>query len=321
MAQPKQQVHPNDFKDSTAWEWIAEHEGISIADLRLKHGLERPYFSWISQLEAKRKYAGKFGPLFEKQWIFPAGVPLEQSSSYATAWFKAALVSTPYSIDLCAGMGIDSYALSQREGIKQHWANELNPDLAQLLQRNLAASKVTIAPAEELFEAIEAWKQALSIAPTDLTIYIDPDRRTRGNKAHSIEHTVPNLPSLQGRWLECAHTLVSKHSPYGFLRRAETTSELCGHLCGGIPRGMQGIIVCATKELGRGCGNTYGGHFRRKSSTLIYRQPFGTSCSAYGRNTYLSHPARSSAIEKWRTRGAAWLDGREKIGRRQHVYF
>lgn len=217
MAQPKQQVHPNDFKDSTAWEWIAEHEGISIADLRLKHGLERPYFSWISQLEAKRKYAGKFGPLFEKQWIFPTGVPLEQSSSYATAWFKAALVSTPYSIDLSAGMGIDSYALSQREGLRQHWANELNPDLAQLLQRNLAASKVSCAPAEELFEAIEAWKQVLSISPTDLTLYVDPDRRASGNRARSLEHTLPHLPSLQGQWLECAHTLVSKHSPMASL--------------------------------------------------------------------------------------------------------
>lgn len=221
MAQPQQQVDPEDFTDSVAWAWIAEHKGISIADLRLKYGLQRPYFSWISQIEAERKYVRKFGPLFEKKWLFPTGVPLEQSSSYATGWFKATLVTTPYSIDLCAGMGIDSHALSQREGLKQHWANELNPDLAQLLRHNLAASKVTSAPAEELFEAIEAWKQALSIAPTDLTIYIDPDRRTRGNKAHSIEHTVPNLPSLQGRWLECAHTLVSKHSPMASLEELQ----------------------------------------------------------------------------------------------------
>ena len=225
MAQRQQQVNPNDFQDSAAWEWIAEHEGFSIADLRLKYGLERPYFSWISQLEAKREYTRKFGPLFEKQWLFPTGVPLEQSSSYATAWFKAALVTTPYSIDLCAGMGIDSYALSQREGLKQHWANELNPDLAQLLQHNLAASKLSNAPAEELFEAIEAWKQALSIDPIDLTIYVDPDRRARGNKAHSIKYTVPNLPSLQGKWLECAHTLVSKHSPMASL---EELSQLRG---------------------------------------------------------------------------------------------
>ena len=217
MAQPEQQVHPGDFSEPSAWAWIADHEGGSIADLRLKHGLERPYFSWISQLEAKRKYARKFGPLFEKQWLFPTGLPLEQSSSYATAWFKATLVTTPYSIDLCAGMGIDSYAISQRPELQQHWANELNPDLAQLLKHNLPTAKVSSAPAEELFEAIEAWKQALSIGPEDLTIYVDPDRRTSGNKAHSIEHTVPHLPSLQGQWLECAHTVVSKHSPMASL--------------------------------------------------------------------------------------------------------
>lgn len=217
MAQPQQQVHPGDFSEPSAWAWMADHERSSIADLRLKHGLERPYFSWISQLEAKRKYARKFGPLFEKQWLFPTGLPLEQSSSYATASFKATLVTTPYSIDLCAGMGIDSYAISQRPELQQHWANELNPDLAQLLKHNLPTAKVSSAPAEELFEAIEAWKQALSIGPEDLTIYVDPDRRTSGNKAHSIEHTVPHLPSLQGQWLECAHTVVSKHSPMASL--------------------------------------------------------------------------------------------------------
>ncbi|MCH1402031.1 MAG: hypothetical protein L7U78_05845 [Schleiferiaceae bacterium] len=217
MAQPQQQVIPEDFSDSAAWTWIAKHERVSVADLRLKYGLERPYFSWISQLEAKRKYARKFGPLFEKQWLFPTSLPLEQSSSYATAWFKATLVTTPYSIDLCAGMGIDSYALSRRPELQEHWANELNPDLAQLLQHNLPNLKVSSAPAEELFGPIEAWKQALNIGPEDLTLYVDPDRRTSGNKAHSIEHTVPHLPSLQRQWLECAHTIISKHSPMASL--------------------------------------------------------------------------------------------------------
>jgi len=225
MALPKQQVHPGDFSEPSAWAWMADHERSSIADLRLKHGLERPYFSWISQLEAKRKYARKFGPLFEKQWLFPTGLPLEQSSSYATASFKATLVTTPYSIDLCAGMGIDSYAISQRPELQQHWANELNPDLAQLLKHNLPTAKVSNAPAEELFEAIEGWKQALSIGPEDLTIYVDPDRRTSGNKAHSIERTVPHLPSLQGQWLECAHTIISKHSPMASLEELKQLQD------------------------------------------------------------------------------------------------
>ena len=216
-----QQVHCDDFSDPLAWDWIAKNELTPIADLRLKYGLERPYFSWISQLEAKRKYARKFGPLFEKQWLFPTGLPLEQSSSYATAWFKTTLVTTPYSIDLCAGMGIDSYAFSQRKGLQQHWANELNQDLAQLLQHNLPNTKVSSAPAEELFTAIEAWKQALSIGPEDLTLYVDPDRRANGNKVHSIEHTLPNLPSLQGQWLGCAHTLISKHSPMASLEELQ----------------------------------------------------------------------------------------------------
>ncbi|MGB0194092.1 MAG: hypothetical protein ACPF8Z_02730, partial [Schleiferiaceae bacterium] len=101
-----------------------------------------------------------------------------------------------YSIDLCAGMGIDSCALLQRPELKEHWANELNQDLAQLLRHNLPTAKVSSAHAEELFTAIEAWKQDLGIGPEDLTIYLDPDRRASGNKAHNLEHTVPHLPSL-----------------------------------------------------------------------------------------------------------------------------
>ena len=217
MAQRHQQVHPEDFLDSSAWNWIAENRQSSVSDLRLKFGLSRPHFSWIGQIEAKRKYARKFGPLFETHWLFPIGLPLEQSSSYATAWFKATLVTTPFSIDLCAGMGMDSFALSQREGLKLHWANELDTDLAQLLRHNLPNTKVSSAPAEELSEAIVAWQQAHSIAPTELTIYLDPDRRASGHKAHSIEHTVPHLPSLQTKWLKCGHTLISKHSPMASL--------------------------------------------------------------------------------------------------------
>jgi hypothetical protein len=217
MPQSQYQVHPEDFLDPSAWEWITENLQSSVSDLRLKFGLARPHFSWIGQIEAKRKYARKFGPLCETRWLFPTGLSLEQSSSYATAWFKATLVTTPFSIDLCAGLGMDSFALSQRKGLKAHWANEINPELANLLQYNLPTSKVSKQPAEELFEAIEAWKQAHGIAPGELTIYLDPDRRTSGHRAHSIEHTVPNLPSLQSKWLECAHTLVSKHSPMASL--------------------------------------------------------------------------------------------------------
>ena len=217
MSQPNQQVHPEDFDDHKSWIWIDAHYSKSIQDLRLKYGLERPYFSWISQIDARRKYAKKFGPLLMNKWIFPTGLPLEQSSSWATAAFKASLVRTPYSIDLCAGMGVDSYALSTRMGVQKHWANELNEELAQLLKHNLPNVNISNAPAEELMKELEQWKKEHKISAEALTIYVDPDRRANGNKAHSIDDTVPHLPSLQSLWLECAHTLLSKHSPMASL--------------------------------------------------------------------------------------------------------
>ncbi len=221
MPQPIQQVHPEDFNSPESWQWIANNQDASLQDLRLKYGLERPYFSWISQLEAQRKYGKKFKPLLSNNWIFPTGLPLEQSSSWATAVFKASLVRTPFSIDLCAGMGVDSLALSQRFEVQKHWANELNADLARLLAHNLPAVKITNAPAEELMNELEQWKKEHQISAEALTIYVDPDRRATGNKAHSITQTVPHLPSLQKQWLESAHNVLSKHSPMASLEELQ----------------------------------------------------------------------------------------------------
>ena len=114
MGHPKQQVDPEDFKLKEADLWLSANAHSSVADLRLKYGLSRPYFSWITRLEAQHKYAKKFPKLLQTEWVFPAGQATEQSSSERTAEYKASLVSSPYTVDLCAGMGIDSWALTNR---------------------------------------------------------------------------------------------------------------------------------------------------------------------------------------------------------------
>jgi len=137
MAHPKQQVHPEDLERPEAKDWLASHQDTGLKDLRLKFGLKRPYASWIAQLEVQRKYANKFPSLLLANWIFPTGQATEQSSSERTALYKASLISSQFTVDLCAGMGIDSWAFTQRDGSFGHFANELDPGLSKLLKFNL----------------------------------------------------------------------------------------------------------------------------------------------------------------------------------------
>lgn len=181
-----------------------------MEQLRLKYGLKEPYFSAIAQLHARKKYAAKFEDL-PSSWIFPTGLALEQSSSVATATFKGELLSTPYFVDLCAGMGIDTWALENKSSTKQGLAFELNEGVARLLETNL--EKTRVVQNEARLDLIDEWVKTQKISKEDLTIYLDPDRRAQGKRSFGIADCTPNLIVLQEELLERSSRVISKHSP------------------------------------------------------------------------------------------------------------
>ena len=227
MAHPKLQVHPEDFDGPEATVWLASHKDSSSADLRLKYGLSRPFSSWITQLEVRRKYGTKFPTLLQSNWIFPTGQAAEQSSSERTAQYKAGLISTPYTVDLCAGMGIDSWALNQRIGSHGHFVNELDPGLSQLLKVNLKNTEHTATTAEAALPDLKRWLQEKNIAPSAVTIYLDPDRRTGAGKSVALQDASPNVVILQHEFLKLSHTLLTKHSPMVDLKALNELEYLC----------------------------------------------------------------------------------------------
>ena len=227
MAHPKQQVHPEDFEGLEATDWLASHKDSSYADLRLKYGLSRPYSSWIAQLEARRKYRTKFPTLLKTNWIFPTGQATEQSSSERTAAYKAGLISTPYTVDLCAGMGIDSWAFNQRTESRGHFVNELDPGLSQLLEVNLKNTKHTTATAEAVLPDLKRWLHEKNVTPSEVTIYLDPDRRTGAGKSVALQDASPNVVILQHEFLKLSHTLLTKHSPMVDLKALHELEYLC----------------------------------------------------------------------------------------------
>ena len=213
MAHPKQQVHPEDFNDPKATAWLESHKDMAVSALRLKFGLKRPYASWIAQLEVQRKYANKFPALLLGNWIFPTGQATEQSSSERTAHYKASLISSPFTVDLCAGMGIDSWAFTRREDCFGHFANELDPGLSRLLKVNLKNTIHTAGTATSVLPKLKSWLLEKDISPSEVTIYLDPDRRTGTGKSVALRDASPNVIVLQHELLKMSQTLMTKHSP------------------------------------------------------------------------------------------------------------
>ncbi|PIB36924.1 hypothetical protein BFP72_16695 [Reichenbachiella sp. 5M10] len=123
--------------------------------------------------------------------VYPAGVSLEQSSSEATAQYKARLIEGRSLTDLTAGFGIDSYYFSRE--LEKVVAVEKNPGLTPVVTHNfevLGVQNITYVQAEAI-DYLENESE-----PT-AAYFIDPARRDDANqKLHRIEDCQPNILEL-----------------------------------------------------------------------------------------------------------------------------
>jgi len=88
-------------------DFIAQHLNADPKQLLLKHGRQKQPL--IAQIEARQKARYKLPTWYQNlDLVFPAAVSVEQSSSEATARYKASLMSGKLLIDLTGGMGIDT---------------------------------------------------------------------------------------------------------------------------------------------------------------------------------------------------------------------
>ena len=202
------------------WKWVFAHLDAKPVELRLKHGNQEPFYSAISQVEARARYSKKFKDFICSRWVFPVGIGLEQSSSVATAKIKQRLFRAPYSADLCGGLGMDSYFICERLSSKKHVVFERNLGLAQLLKHNLTASKVI--SSEFNFDDLDDWIKRENIHANELEVYLDPDRRSNDRRSFSILEGAPNLVSIQGDLLTRCAKIIAKHSPMVDLNEIES---------------------------------------------------------------------------------------------------
>jgi len=190
--------------------FIKEHEKDDIFFLKL-------HFSNVSnvdidlairQITGKQKVKTKV-PLFysTKDFLYPAQLSLEQSSSETTACYKSTICKGNSLVDLTGGFGVDCYFMSRQ--FKQTIYVEHQENLCGLAIYNfkiLGSNTIKVVHSE-------TEKYVLEMDHADW-IFIDPARRgTGGKKVVLLSDCEPDLSKLYPQLLERATRVMIKLSP------------------------------------------------------------------------------------------------------------
>ena len=145
---------------------------------------------------------------------FPPTLSLEQSSSEATARYKAALLDTflpmesrKKGVDLTGGLGVDAYFLS--ETFDEYVYVERQELLCQLARYNfsqLGRGHISV-------QCAEAEEYLQSMNPVDF-IFLDPARRDdKGKKVFALQDCAPDVSALFSSLSKKCRLLMIKLSP------------------------------------------------------------------------------------------------------------
>ncbi|MGV3459523.1 MAG: THUMP-like domain-containing protein [Flavobacterium sp.] len=202
---------PYDLLQPEIQQFIRENSGQDITALALKKNPfpGSDYAAIIAQIAARQKAKGKLPTWFAAEnIIYPSKVSVEQTSSEATAQFKAGLVSGESLIDLTGGFGVDDYYFAQKFAHVTHC--ELNAELSAIAAHNfkiLGADNITCV-AGDSFEIVKT-----SGSKWDW-LYIDPSRRSDAKgKVFMLRDCLPNVPELLEDYFEYSDNILMKTAP------------------------------------------------------------------------------------------------------------
>jgi hypothetical protein len=212
MSDVLQQNMP-DFPGFTATEigFLSNHAQDDVGKLMLQAGKFKgiDVKKLVGQILSRQKTAKKL-----PQWcanlnlIFPQAISVEQSSSEATALYKASIISGQKLIDITGGMGVDCYYLSKRFAETSYFEQQLEVERTAAFNfRVLGAHNITTHQGNSL-------ELLATQSPGADWIYADPARRD-SNKAKVVSladctpDMIQNLPLL----FTVASKILIKTSP------------------------------------------------------------------------------------------------------------
>lgn len=205
--------------------FILENESADPRELVLKQKriLNVPA-SWVAEQISARKKSRKKIPLWYNTHgiVYPPSINLEQSSSEATASFKAGVIEkyipeaiNSIGIDLTGGFGVDTFYMSRK--CRKFIYVEPNNDLVDIARNNhyvLNAKNIEhdVSTAEDFFQKEE-------LQP-DL-VFIDPSRRNEARqKVYRLADCAPDITSLQHMIFTKSKFILVKTSPLLDIRQA-----------------------------------------------------------------------------------------------------
>jgi hypothetical protein len=205
-------------------DYIFDHPREDETKLLLKHKLilGLPASFIVQQLVARRKAEAKLPTFYNtKGVVYPPAINFEQSSSEATAKFKAEIVrkeirnEKPRIADLTGGFGIDSFFFSGFASLVDYVDH--NAELNQLARHNFEILGKQNVRFHEL-KAEDFIKQ--SSCRFDF-IFLDPSRRdSKAKKVFALGDCSPDASQLLPRLLELTEFVLLKASPLLDIRQA-----------------------------------------------------------------------------------------------------
>lgn len=179
----------------------------------VKFCLKKSPFPGVSPAEMAQQIAGrriaekKFPTLYPAPLLYPAKLNLEQTSSEATAHYKASLVQGKTFCDLTSGFGIDAYFID--ENFEEVTLVEQDATLLKMVQHNW---EILGRKANYFCEDLHRFLLRIS-EPFDL-IFLDPARRNASKrKVFLLEDLSPNILELQELLGKAARKVMIKLSP------------------------------------------------------------------------------------------------------------
>ncbi|WP_034258145.1 THUMP-like domain-containing protein [Altibacter lentus] len=161
----------------------------------------------LQQIESRRKTELKLPTWFSSEGIYyPPKLNIEQTSSEATAAYKASLVSGASLADTTGGFGVDSYYFSKRFETVNHF--EIDTELSMIAAHNFEVleSRNVRCFAQNGIEAV--------LHSSYDVIYADPSRRhdVKG-KVFFLSDCEPNIPEHLEALMDVCNVLLIKTSP------------------------------------------------------------------------------------------------------------
>ncbi len=209
----------------TLKEFIQEHENDDTARLMLSRNRwpDIDIDKAVTIIECRKKIRTKLPEWYEiPEIIYPDRLSSEQSSSSATAKYKASVASRIANggriADLTGGLGADSLAFSRVAS--QVMYNEMEPGRAEAARHNfpllgaenISVSSFCVKEAGKSENAANFWETLKRFAP-DL-VYMDPARRSAtGSKVFLLEDCSPDVLTLIPDIFRICGNLLLKLSP------------------------------------------------------------------------------------------------------------